>query len=308
VQATQRQRQADSVYVAVLRPPALRADKRHRAVLHLLRRLELGLLFVTTGRRPRVEVVLHPEPFSQRKDRAKRRSLLEEAASRSRDWNRGGSTRRPLVTAYRERALHCAALLERIGPASPARLRALGTCENTRSIVYGDVYGWFSRTGFASYELAPAGREALSQFADVVASLRERVDAAFASATASGDAARETAAARRRTRTGERRRTVASSAPAATDRNARSAAADARPPSPSCECGERGQDGLADQRCESPRVGSLTGCHVSCRGTDGPTRSARSAGAAKTIFRLEGRIRSRRPRASRSSKSVRAVW
>lgn len=182
VQATQRQRTADSVYVAVPRPPALRADRRHRAVLHLLRRLELGLLFVTTGRRPRVEVVLHPEPFARRKDRTQRRHLLAEAAARSRDWNRGGSTRRPLVTAYRERALHCAALLERIGPASPARLRALGACENARSIVYGDVYGWFSRTGFASYELAPAGREALSQFADVVASLRERVEAALASA------------------------------------------------------------------------------------------------------------------------------
>jgi hypothetical protein len=181
VQATQRQRASDSVYLAVPRPPRLRADARWRGTLHVLRRLELGLLLVALGRRARIEVALHPLPYDRRKDGARRRALLAEAGARSGDHNTGGSRGRPLVTAYREQALHVAWLLERHGPAAPRALRAMGGGERTGAILYQDVYGWFVREGRGRYALGAGGRAALATFPEVVAALREPVDGERAS-------------------------------------------------------------------------------------------------------------------------------
>jgi len=172
VQATQRQRASDSVYVAVPKPSNLRHDGRWRGILHVLRRLELGLLLVALGRRPRVEVALHPQPLDRRRDGARRRAILAEAAARSADHNTGGSRGRPLVTAYREQALQVASLLERHGPAAPRDLRAQGCGAKTGTILYQDVYGWFVREARGRYALAAAGREALGLYAEVVATLQ----------------------------------------------------------------------------------------------------------------------------------------
>jgi len=187
VQAVQRQRAVDSVYVAVPRPPNLRAAG-FQGVLHLLRRLELGLLLVSLGRTPRVQVAQHPLPFAKRRSGAGRRAILDEMAGRSGDFNVGGSTRRALVTAYRESAIFVACALERVGEASPRRLRALGTGERTRAILYDDVYGWFTRRDRALYALSPRGREGLARFAEVAAGYRARVEAALAASGGEPDA------------------------------------------------------------------------------------------------------------------------
>ena len=124
-QAARRQRHADSVYVAVPRPPnRARWMARSRDTLHLLRRLELGLLLVDARR---VEVVLHPVAFERHRRNSERRAVLTEVAARSVDLNRGGSRGVPLVTAYREAAIRVACALAELGPSSPRQLRALGT-------------------------------------------------------------------------------------------------------------------------------------------------------------------------------------
>lgn len=184
VQAAYRQRAVDSVYVAIPRPPDLRSAG-FQGVLHLLRRLELGLLVVSLGRTPRVQVAQHPAPFTRRRSGAKRRAILEEMSGRSGDWNVGGSTRRPLVTAYRESAIFVACALERTGEASPRRLRELGTGDRTRAILYDDVYGWFSRVGRALYALSPRGREELARYEEVAAGYRARLDEGPAAAAES---------------------------------------------------------------------------------------------------------------------------
>jgi hypothetical protein len=93
---------------------------------------------------------------------------LEEFASRSGDDNTGGSTRRPLVTVYREQALFIASLLQRFGPMAPKRLRELGAGPKTLSILRSDVYGWFERLDRAFYGLKPAAAAALVRYVDVV--------------------------------------------------------------------------------------------------------------------------------------------
>lgn len=174
VQATARQRLADSVYVAVPRPSARAWRARGRGVQHVLRRLELGLIFVMFGtRKARVEIVLHPEPFTRRRQQAKRRALLVEMAGRSGDYNAGGSTRRKLVTAYREQALQLVALIEGKGPCSPKDLRMAGASAKAGTILYDNVYGWFQRVERGIYQLTPQGREALAEYADIVALFRD---------------------------------------------------------------------------------------------------------------------------------------
>lgn len=168
LQAARRQRITDSVYVAVPRPKSMGRGTPWRDIRHVLRRLELGLLLVTLGRRPRVEVALHPAPYQRQKRKALRRALIEEVNGRSAEHNRGGSSKTPLVTAYREQALHLAWLLHEHGPRTPRQLRELGATAKAQPILYANVYGWFDRIGHGVYALGNTGRAALQQFSHVI--------------------------------------------------------------------------------------------------------------------------------------------
>ena len=156
VQAVRRQRLTDSVYVAIPRPSnKWKWWKESRGAQHLLRRLELGLILVSRERgKPPVEVVFHPLPFARRKRAASRRAVLEEIAHRSADYNKAGSTRTKLATAYRESAIFIACCLQLLGKTSPAALRALGTGEKTLSILRFNAYGWFERVDRGVYGLS----------------------------------------------------------------------------------------------------------------------------------------------------------
>ena len=74
-----------------------------------------------------MEEAFPPVPFDRVRSRAtarrRRDALMREFSARSGDHNRGGSTQRALVTAYREEALFIAQCLEANGPASPRALR-----------------------------------------------------------------------------------------------------------------------------------------------------------------------------------------
>lgn len=175
IQAAQRQRITDSVYVAVPRPGAVNSPK-WRGIQHVLRRLELGLILVSfSTATPLVEVAIHPLPYARRKQRAGRRAILQEMAKRSGDYNQGGSTRRKLVTAYRESALRIACYLDELGPQPPRKLRDRGAGEKTRTILYSNVYGWFDRLGYALYGLNAQGKAALDLYPDLRGQFREEL-------------------------------------------------------------------------------------------------------------------------------------
>lgn len=162
MQAAERQKLADTVYVAVVRPENMGRGSRWKGLSHLLRRLELGLMIVSfTGRNPRVEVVFDPKPYKRPHNARKRHRVLAEMEGRSADHNIGGSNRRKLLTAYREQALFLAHCLDRLGPLSPRALRALGAGPKTLPILYHNVYGWFEHVGRALYDVGPSGRAAL---------------------------------------------------------------------------------------------------------------------------------------------------
>jgi hypothetical protein len=175
VQAAQRQRITDSVYVAVPAPPGGIWTKQWKGIRHVLRRLELGLILVTLrSRAPRVEVVFHPTPFDRKKQKHARRTVLQEMAGRSGDFNRGGSTQRKLVTAYRENAIQIASCLDALGPMSTRELRARGTGPKTTSILYDNVYEWFERLDRGVYGITRKGRKELGAYPELAETYRPK--------------------------------------------------------------------------------------------------------------------------------------
>jgi len=162
LQATDRMRAADEVWLAV--PATRRGRDRDPRVHRLCRLLGLGLLAVNAAR-DRVEVLAEPTPYRPRPDQRRRTRLLVEHAGRSGDPSPGGSTRQPVMTAYRQQALICAALL-RQGPGRPRDLRA--AAPDAGSILLRNVYGWFERTQRGRYRLTGLGEAALQRWPDTI--------------------------------------------------------------------------------------------------------------------------------------------
>lgn len=154
LQGIDRLAMTDAVYLAVGAWP-----RRAGAVRRLCRRLGLGLIVVSGGR---AEPVLDPLPYRPRQSRARRSRLLAEHRLRVGDPTLGGSTRRPIMTAYRQEALRCAERLG-AGPASLRQIRAPGDAPRAARILQSDVYGWFERVERGVYRLSPRGRAALEE-------------------------------------------------------------------------------------------------------------------------------------------------
>lgn len=175
VQATDRQQISDSVYVAVPHPP--KVNNHWRGIQRVLRQLELGLLVVNfSALGVRVEKYFDPLPRDRRKQSRKRRAVITELAERSGDYNQAGSTGQKLITAYRENAILVACCLERIGPASPARLRRLGTGDRTAGILSNNHYGWFQRVDRGIYRITDQGMEDLRAYPELCRRSREFID------------------------------------------------------------------------------------------------------------------------------------
>ncbi|MGE0226325.1 MAG: DUF2161 family putative PD-(D/E)XK-type phosphodiesterase [Acetobacteraceae bacterium] len=154
LQGVDRLRAADEVWLAVRR--TRRGRDQDRRAHRLCRLLGFGLLAVSTA--GQVEVLAEPGPYRPRPDLPRRRRLLREHAARVGDPAVGGSTRQPLMTAYRQQALACAAAL-RSGPMRPRDLRPVAP--EAGSILLRNVYGWFARVERGIYRLTAQGEAAL---------------------------------------------------------------------------------------------------------------------------------------------------
>ncbi|WP_376985396.1 DUF2161 family putative PD-(D/E)XK-type phosphodiesterase [Bosea sp. R86505] len=130
------------------------SDPRYR---NLCRRLGLGLLGVASS--GEVDVLVSPVAPTPRKDPRRRSRLVDEHKRRQGDPVVGGGTRRPVMTAYRQQALACAAAMAE-GPQRPRDLKP--TCPDAQKILHRNVYGWFETTGRGVYALTAAGRAALA--------------------------------------------------------------------------------------------------------------------------------------------------
>jgi hypothetical protein len=158
LQGIDRMRIADNVWLAVAatRKGRDRDTRAHR----LCRMLGFGLLAVNAVR-CRVDILVHPEPYRPRPNKPERRRLLKEHAARRGDPTQGGSARQPIMTAYRQQALDCAAAL-REGPLRPRDLKPVAP--DAASILQRNVYGWFERLERGIYRLTEPGEAALKRW------------------------------------------------------------------------------------------------------------------------------------------------
>ncbi|MDN4524636.1 DUF2161 domain-containing phosphodiesterase [Fictibacillus fluitans] len=173
VQATNRQRLTDFVYIAVPKPKYKRNSKKWHDVLHLIKRLELGLLHVSfTKKGAVVETILDPGAFdrkkSQQRYKKRRTKLLEEIRGRNGDYNVGGSSKTKLITAYMETCIYIACLLEEFGPLTPKALRGWGTGDKTLSILNKNYYGWFEKISRGIYSISEKGKKELGDYPEQV--------------------------------------------------------------------------------------------------------------------------------------------
>jgi len=155
LQGIDRMRAADAVWLAVL--ATSRGRDRDRRVHRLCRMLGFGLLAVNP-RTDRVEILAEPAPYRPRPDLTRRRALLREHTRRRGDPTQGGQSRAPVMTAYRQQALACAAALQ--GGAQPVRALTPLAPEAGR-ILLRNLYGWFDRESRGVYRLTEAGHAAL---------------------------------------------------------------------------------------------------------------------------------------------------
>jgi hypothetical protein len=176
VQGIERQKLTDTVYVACELPPKGRAPHglAWSDLQRLCRMLGLGLItvkFYKNKKKPAVDFICHPEPYTPRPNRRGAARLALEFRERSGDYNVGGSSKRKLVTAYREKSLLIAYMLQRHGPLSPRKLRELTGNGKAAAMLQDNVYRWFRRVSRGVYVLAPEGETALVTYSHVVAEL-----------------------------------------------------------------------------------------------------------------------------------------
>ena len=114
LQAIDRTALCDEVWLAISASKSGRGKEGDPRVKKLCRFLGLGLLVVFGS--GRVEVVVEPIEWRPRANAKRRSRIVAEHRRRQGDPTAGGSTRRPIMTAYRQRALICAAALAEAPP------------------------------------------------------------------------------------------------------------------------------------------------------------------------------------------------
>jgi hypothetical protein len=158
LQAVDRVPACDEVWLAV-RASGRNGRERDPRVRQLCRLLGFGLLGVTHA--GQVEILVPSGPWRPRRDPRRRSRLVEEHQRRRGDPTRGGSAKMPIMTAYRQHALACAATLSR-GPQRPRDLK--GSIPDAPKILLRNVYGWFVRQERGLYALSEQGRVALGRW------------------------------------------------------------------------------------------------------------------------------------------------
>ena len=110
----------------------------------------LGLGLLSVSAKGKVEVLVEPVPWRPRRDPKRRSRIVEEHRRRQGDPATGGSTRQPIMTAYRQQALACASALEQ-HPIAEAKAKG-------HTLIAGSTPIVVDAAEIAAYEAAIANR------------------------------------------------------------------------------------------------------------------------------------------------------
>lgn len=154
-QLAERLKMTELVYAYVPLKKGARWTKSYKRMCGLLKRLHCGLIVLDEETRKEVVVEFEPTVFKARKNYARKNLAVKEFEGRSLDLNQGGSTRVPLFTSYKEKAIRIAMYLFEHGASSSREIREKLDLENARSILYDNHLGWFKRVSRGMYQLTP---------------------------------------------------------------------------------------------------------------------------------------------------------
>jgi hypothetical protein len=159
-QAMERQAAAAEVYVAIPRPKNMRAAA-FRSLRKLLKRLEIGLILVTLDSavsRAEIDIFADAKPRDNKKTETIRHEVLRRTADST-----GGTNKGKINTAYRERCIQIACLLEANGAMTGKDLVAQGCEKGANNILRANYYGWFEKREKAVYMLTELGKSYLEE-------------------------------------------------------------------------------------------------------------------------------------------------
>ncbi|MCL2224208.1 MAG: DUF2161 family putative PD-(D/E)XK-type phosphodiesterase [Defluviitaleaceae bacterium] len=159
-QAMERQAAASGVFVAIPRPKNAR-DSNFRAFQKLLKKLELGLITVALDSPTKhAEILIFPNE----KSRANKKSVAikKEIFGRTTDTT-GGISKEKINTAYRERCVKIATLLETKGAQTAKALVSFGCEKDTNTILRANYFGWFEKIAPATYNITESARNYLTE-------------------------------------------------------------------------------------------------------------------------------------------------
>jgi hypothetical protein len=111
-------------------------------------------------------------PYAPRKNLKRTQLLLREFERRAGDPNLGGSTRKPIMTAYRQDVLRCVLHLSTHGASRIKDIRIATGVDRAPGIFRDNVYQWFQREARGVYGLTESGATALKTFDKSVQEIR----------------------------------------------------------------------------------------------------------------------------------------
>lgn len=159
-QAMDRKSLTPKVYVAIPRAKGLRS-KNYYLMLKILRGLGIGLIFVAVRGYCHADIILEPTDEGVRKNYRRLKQVKNEIDQRSMDRNVGGSTRKKIITAYREASVLALCHMECYETLKTSDIKKRGYIDKVRNALNSNVFGWFEKVGRGTYAMSSEGVRAL---------------------------------------------------------------------------------------------------------------------------------------------------
>ncbi|MDE6357869.1 MAG: hypothetical protein K2L15_04695 [Eubacteriales bacterium] len=179
-QAMERKAFSNYVYIGIERPKNFR-KKEVKNMLKVLEKMEIGLITVALDSPTKnVDIVLEPCYKKVYKTSKKRKIILNEINNRRLETNLGGSSTKNsnILTAYREKAIYIACVLEILEKASGKEIKEIIKIENPNAILRGNHFGYFEKVERGIYALSETGINMLfgEDFKDAIEYYKKEVD------------------------------------------------------------------------------------------------------------------------------------
>ena len=174
-QAIDRQKLADTVYVALPSGVIAKQKANVKYFTNLLKRLEIGLISVTKNK---AEIVVETFGFNVQKSitssKRKKAKMMKEFTLRKSSENVGGIKQKKM-THYKEKVIDIAKYLNEFGEKSPREIVLYTGIKDTPNILRKNYYMWFYPVRRGIYSLSLIGQKEIAQYLDVLSDDLEHI-------------------------------------------------------------------------------------------------------------------------------------